>query len=128
MSLANHHSSAFRRISLHLAREAEHPNGDARDRYVLVAPLQADGRIDQRLWRDHRDHCRVVHDDGEDTLVGHLMHGPGGRWSIRYDVSGESTDEEIFHFSDEQLRVGEYVSIIRERSAHPFRVVAVMPL
>jgi hypothetical protein len=119
---------SFRRISLVLAREKGHPDGDAADRYIIVAPLKSDGRIDPHLWRQYRAACRVVHDDGGETQVGHLVHGPGGQWSISYDVTGEGDDEAVFHLSDEQLRPGEYVSVIREGAAHPFRVVAVTPI
>lgn len=128
MTLAAQLSPAFHRITLALAREKGHPDGDPTDRYILVAPLQADGRIDPRLWHEHPAACRVVRDDGDDRMIGLLAHGPGGRWSIQFETSNGVEEEPVFHLEDEHLRAGEYLSIIRDGVAHPFRVVAVTPV
>ena len=50
----------FRKFRLALAREPGHPDGDAEVAYIIVAPLDAEARIDAGLWREHRDACRVV--------------------------------------------------------------------
>ena len=50
----------FRQIRIELAREPGHPEGNASVAYSIVAPLDADGRIDQNLWRAHRDACRIA--------------------------------------------------------------------
>ena len=49
----------FRRIRIELAREPGRPEGDADVAYVIVAPLDADDRIDPTLWRKHREACRM---------------------------------------------------------------------
>jgi hypothetical protein len=116
---------AFRRINLELAREPGHPSGDPDERYVLIAPLDDEGQIDTAVWRDNREACRVVREHEGETAVGHLVRGPGGAWSLHYDVSGRAEDERVFHLSEERIRAGEYISIIRNDGAHPFRVTAV---
>ena len=50
----------FRQIRIALAREPGHPDGDAEIAYILVAPLDVEDRIDPKLWKAHRDACRVV--------------------------------------------------------------------
>lgn len=50
----------FRLIRIELARETGHPEGDADVAYVIVAPLDADDRIDPTLWRKHREACRIA--------------------------------------------------------------------
>ena len=49
----------LKRIRLNLARSKEFPGGSARHGYEFVAPLDAAGRIDPQLWREHREHCGV---------------------------------------------------------------------
>lgn len=125
MSSINRLPNAFRRIEMELAREPGHPAGDASERYILIAPLNADGRIDAELWKQNREACRVVREHEGDTAVGHLTRGPGGMWRFEYDVSGDAESERAFHLKDEQMQAGEYISIVREDGAHPFRVTAV---
>jgi hypothetical protein len=40
----------FKRIRLNLARSVEHPSGSAQNGYEFVAPLDAGGHIDPKLW------------------------------------------------------------------------------
>jgi len=119
----------FRQVRLERARDHEHPEGDRRIAYVLIAPLDADSRIDVASWRHHKEACRVVRErpDGEDNL-GHLVHGPGGSWRFHYDVTADLTDEAGYHFGDEKLEPGEYLSIRGSDGEHSYRVVSVQPL
>lgn len=118
----------FRRVDLVLAREPEHPEGDRSERYLLIAPLQQDGRRDPDTWRDHRDHCRVVrHHDGV-TAIGHLVYGGHGQWTFHYDIEGKADDESGYRLAGEHLVAGEYISIRRDDEDHPYRVSAVAPL
>jgi hypothetical protein len=119
---------AFRRIDLRLAREPAHPEGDPAERYVLVAPLQDDGHLDAKIWAEHRSACRVVRHLNGEIAVGHLVRGPGDGWWLHYDVEGTPHDEVVFHLKDERLTAGEYVSIIRDDGAHPYRVASVSTL
>jgi hypothetical protein len=65
----------FREIRIELAREPGHPEGDADVAYVIVAPLDADDRIDPALWREHREACRIARlRPGQQDDHGHLVH------------------------------------------------------
>ena len=120
---------AFRQVRLELAREPGHPEGDHGIAYVMVAPLDGEGRIDAQLWQKHREACRVarLRPDAEDEF-GHLVHRRGGSWAFTYDVAGASPDESGYHFSNERFVPGEYVSIKEADGFHAFRVATVAPL
>jgi hypothetical protein len=109
----------FKRIRLNLARSKEFPNGSAQHGYEFVAPLDAKGHIDAKLWHQHRDHCRVRRFwDGEDDEIGFLVHKPGGaehaRWVFDYDASTTDDDESGYRFGSHAFAPGEYVSISEE--------------
>lgn len=120
---------AFRYIRLERARDHDHPEGDRKTGYVLVAPLDDDSRIDAEVWREHKDACRVIRrrPDGEDSL-GHLVRGPGGSWRFHYDVAGSAPDESGYHFGNETFEPGEYLSIREADGVNPYRIVSVLPL
>jgi hypothetical protein len=117
----------LRRIRLELAREPEHPAGDPGSGYIFVAPLDPHDRIDPELWKEQRDHCRVVRfRPGEPQRIGRLVRRPGGSWAFRYSGDDAATeDEAAFHFGEEQLRVGEYLSIREDDEFHVYRIVTV---
>jgi hypothetical protein len=118
----------FRRIRIELAREPGHPEGDSDVAYVIIAPLDADDRIDATLWREHREACRIARlRPGQQDDHGHLVHRQGGVWTFHYD-SGPKTDEVGFHFADERFVSGEYVSINEGGKMHTYRVVSVSHL
>ena len=119
---------AFRRIRLELAREPDHPAGSRRHGYVFVAPLDEAGKIDAKLWKQHRADCRVVRFRPDDEDVGHLVHRPGGTWGFHYDIDGDEDDEWGYRFADEKFVIGEYVSIDEGGKMHTFRVVSVEPV
>jgi hypothetical protein len=113
----------FRQIRIELAREPDHPEGDADVAYVIIAPLNTDDRIDPTLWREHREACRIarLRPDREDDH-GYLVHRQGGAWAFHY----EKTPDEIgFHFADERFVSGEYVSINEDGKLHSYRVASV---
>jgi hypothetical protein len=116
----------FRQIRIQLAREPGHPEGDAGFAYVIVAPLDADDRIDAKLWREHREACRVtrLRPDQADEH-GHLMHRQGGGWAFQY---ANTPDEVGFHFADERFVPGEYVSLNESGTMHTYRVASVSRL
>lgn len=116
----------FRQIRIELAREQEHPMGSSDIAYILVAPLDDDGHIDSRMWREHREACRVARlRPGEATVHGHLVHRRGGSWAFEYP---NLPDEAGYRFNEECFVPGEYVSITEEGSTHPFHVVSVARL
>ena len=118
----------FRQIRIELAREPGHPEGDAAVAYVIVAPLDPNGRIDAKLGREHREACRFarLRPNQEDGL-GHLVHRQGGGWAFHYD-DAPTPDDVGFHFADECFVTGEYVSINERGKMHTYRVVSVTRL
>ncbi len=116
---------AFHQIRLELAREPNHPEGDPRTGYLITAPLDSQSRLDPGLWKSYRDNCRVVRFRANDKDVGHLLHGPGGNWSFRYDIAGDNADESGFKLQDERFVTGEYISIREGDFIHTYRVTSV---
>jgi hypothetical protein len=115
----------FRQIRIELAREAGHPIGDAGVAYLIIAPLDADDRIDPALWREHREACRITRlRPGRQDDHGHLVHRGSG-WALHY---ANAPDETGFHFADERFVPGEYVSINERSKLHTYRVTAVSHL
>lgn len=118
--------SAFRQIRIELARERAHPEGAHDIAYILVAPLDDEGRIDAEVWRQHREACRVARlRPGQATAHGHLVHRRGGSWAFAY---AHLPDEAGYHFNEERFVPGEYISVNEEGRMHPFRVVSVARL
>lgn len=118
----------FRQIRIELAREPGHPEGDAAFAYIIVAPLDTEGRIDPKLWRSHRDACRIARlRPRQADSRGHLVHLTSGRWAFHYDTE-KLPDDVGFHFADERFVPGEYVSINEGGRMHTYRVTAVSPL
>lgn len=122
----------FKRIRLHLARSKEFPQGSARRGYEFVAPLDAKGHIDPKLWQEQREHCGVRRFwEGEDDQIGRLVHKPGGsehaRWIFDYDRNRVDDDEAGYRFGAHIFAPGEYVTIRDQDEAHTFRVISVEP-
>ena len=118
---------SFRHIRLLLAREKGHPEGDGLHGYDIVAPLDADGKIDAETFKDHRDKCRVRRfRPDEADAVGKLVRGPGGHWRFDYDPAKTSDDEAAFRFGDEVFAPGEYISVREDDGEmHTFVVMQV---
>ena len=118
------------RILLNLARTKVYPNGSTQHGYEFVAPLRADGHIDEVLWRAHAERCRVRRFwlDEEDE-IGHVVLRGDGSWAFTYDIDGSDDDEAGFNFGAHAFRPGEYVSIRDEDGdLHPFQVMLVEPV
>jgi hypothetical protein len=116
----------LRKIRLELAREPGHPSGDSRTGYIIVAPLDADDKIDAESWKHARDACRVTRfRPGEDDSHGHLIRRPGGSWALHYDIDGDQDDEAGYHFGDERFMPGEYISIREGDDTHTYCVASV---
>jgi hypothetical protein len=122
----------LKRIRLHLARSKEFPSGSPRHGYEFVAPLDSKGHIDPQLWHKYQEHCGVRRFwDGEDDMVGRLVHKPGGaehaRWIFDYDPDSEDDDEAGYRFGAHTFAPGEYVTISGEGETHTFQVISVQP-
>jgi hypothetical protein len=119
----------FRQIRIVLAREPGRPDGDDEMAYIFVAPVDIDGRIEPKLWRAHREACRVARQrPSEQDQLGHLVHRPGNGWGFHYDGEADLPDDVGFHFADERFVVGEYVSINERGKMHTYRVTTVSHL
>ena len=118
----------FRQIRIELAREPGHPEGESGVAYVIVAPLDSDGRIDAKLWRAQREACRIARLRPHKPIEhGHLVHRQGGGWAFHYDGSA-LPDDVGFHFADEHFVAGEYVSVNEAGRMHTYRVASVSHL
>ncbi|MGZ9100346.1 MAG: hypothetical protein ACXW3O_11635 [Brevundimonas sp.] len=111
-----------RHIRLELAREPDHPDGDARTGYDIVAFLNDDGRLDLDACRDQAPRCRVRRFEDDATVAtGLLRHTTGDRWLL--DFPGDREDATGFRLGDERFVPGEYVSIIAgDGAAHTYCV------
>ncbi len=105
---------ALTRVVMRLSRnpEAGFPDGDDDHGYVIVAPLDADGKLDIEAWRGNKAKCTVnrftpEHDDDADGWLTHR----GSHWFFRYDEEDEGPDEPVYRLGDHTLRLGEYVTI-----------------
>ena len=118
----------FQHIRLELAREPGHPSGDPARGYDIVAPLDADSRLDAAACRASADHCRVRAFENDQTVAtGRLIHGPGGRWRLHFET-GQADDAAGHHFRDERFAPGEYVSLsLPDGMQHTYVVASVLP-
>ena len=118
----------FHHIRLELAREPGHPAGDPDTGYDIIAPLDADRRLDAKLWRDVPDRCRVRRFSGAATLaLGRLRHAAPDRWYLDFEP-GEADDVHGFRLADERFETGEYVGLATAEEAHTYVVVRVAPI
>ena len=121
---------SLKQIVLRLARNPNHPDGDDRQGYVLIAPLDRDGLIDLEEWRAHRDRCIVkrFHPDPDEVADGWLTHN-GSKWRFHYDEAREGPDEAGHRLGDHVFRPGEYVSVAHHgEETLVYRVTDVLPL
>jgi hypothetical protein len=102
------------RLTLRLGRnpDAGFPEGDTQYGYVVVAPLGRDGKLDPKLWAQHKADCTVLRfsPDDEERADGWLSHR-GSHWYFRYDEVDEGPDEDLFKLGDHRLFVGDYLTV-----------------
>ncbi len=128
------HTSPLKRITLHLARCKEFPDGSKLHGYEFRAPLRPDQHIDEEAWKTLRTAClvrRFWH--GEREMLGVLKHKPGGAngatWAFDYDPKSEGDDEAGYRFGSHAFVPGEYVSIRDDGDVmHTFVVAKVDPI
>jgi hypothetical protein len=120
------------RVTLHLARSKDFPQGSSAHGYEFVAPLDAAGHLDAEAWKANREDCRVKRFwAAEEYDLGHLLHrggGKGGSWAFTYDIAGDEDDEAGYRLGAHSFVIGEYVSIRDEDGdMHTFEVALVEP-
>jgi hypothetical protein len=120
----------MKRIRLELARDKEFPAGSRRHGYDFAAPLDDNGQLDAKEWRENRERCRVRRFwDGERDEIGRLVHRRGGSWAFDYNPTSSSDDEPGFKFDLHKFSPGEYVSITEHGGVQrTFRVMSVVDL
>jgi hypothetical protein len=105
---------ALTRLTLRLGRnpDAGFPDGDPERGYVIVAPLDREGRLDPEAWKARKADCVVlrVSPDPDETADGWLIRR-GQSWHLHYDEEHEGPDEPVFRLGDHRLLVGDYVTI-----------------
>lgn len=119
------------RVVMRLGRnpDAGFPDGDNDQGYVVVAPLDKDGRLDLDLWRANKADCTVdrFSPDPAEKADGWLTHR-GSHWFFHYDEEDEGPDEPVFKLGDHVMRVGEYLTI-HEADGHDmtFKITEARP-
>jgi hypothetical protein len=106
---------ALSRIVMRLARNpgSEFADGDDHRGYALVAPLTADGKLDEAAFKSARGSCAVRRfAPDEDPQEGKLVHR-GGRWFFDYGDQADA-EEPLYRLGEHRFAVGEYVSITDE--------------
>lgn len=108
---------ALFRITLRLARNpgTEFANGDDRYGYTLVAPLDANGLLDEAAWKASHDKCTVRHFSPD--LAGPrdgLLKRRGGNWFFDYEAGSTEDDEPVFKLGRHPFKAGEYVTVTDE--------------
>jgi hypothetical protein len=104
------------RIVMRLARNpgTEFADGDDHRGYTLVAPLTADGKIDEAAFRASRGACTVRRfAPDEDAQEGRLARR-GDRWFFDYGDEADTADEPLYRLGQHRFGLGEYVSITDE--------------
>ena len=106
------------RIIMRLARNpgTEFAEGDDHRGYVLTAPLDAHGHLDQGAYANAKAQCIVRRfAPDEEAVTGHLAHR-GKHWFFDYDTAADADDEPIYRLGEHRFVVGEYVTITDETS------------
>lgn len=103
----------LKHIYLTLARNPDEDILDAeRDQhYVITAPLNADGHVDEVLWKTYKDKCEARHiQNGRADRIGKLTHFKGA-WRLHYPGEAPSDDEVLFDLGSHCFLPGEYVTV-----------------
>jgi hypothetical protein len=107
-------ASRLHRVTLRLGRnpDAGFPDGNDREGYVLVLPLDRTGRLDPSLWQARRADCTVrrFSDQQGHDADGRLSHR-GGRWFLAWDEEDEGPDGDLVRLADHDIRPGAYLTI-----------------
>lgn len=105
------------RITLRLARNpgTEFVNGDGRYGYILIAPLDREGFLDEAAWKSSAPRCTVRHyaPDLPEPRVG-LLKRRGDNWYFDYEAGTSEDDEPVFKLGRHPFRAGEYVTVTDE--------------
>ncbi len=103
------------RIVMRLARNpgTEFADGDDHRGYALVAPLTAEGKIDDAAFRSAKSKATVRRFAPDEDAQEGLLNKRGDRWFFDYGEDGDEA-EPLYRIGEHRFAVGEYVSITDE--------------
>ena len=124
-----HLAANWTRIRLELARSHEFPEGSTRHGYIVVLPLDENGRIDLASYRKAPSLCTLHRFwEGEGDAVGQVsLRGPR-KWVFSYHADRED-DEPIPHLAEHVFRAGQYLAV-RDANGkeHVLHIVSTEPM
>lgn len=105
--------SGLTRVILRLGRnpDAGYPDGDDHYGYVVVAPLDGEGKLDPAVWRERKDECTVRRFHPDEPIADGWLRHRGDNWYFWYDEEDEGPEEPVFKLGAHRLSPGEYVTI-----------------
>jgi hypothetical protein len=118
------------RIVMRLARNpgTEFSGGDDHRGYSLVAPLTADGHLDESAYSKAKDAWVVRRFSPDDEPVDGRLARRGSRWFFDYDDDEAADDEPVHRLGQHRFAVGEYVTVTDENGRPlTYKVVEVNP-
>jgi hypothetical protein len=97
--------------------------------YLFIAPLDAKGQIDVRLWHEMRGACRVFQIRADAPVrMGTLFHRRGQSWTFQYDGRTVSADDSTIRLDDRPIEPGRTVWIANHGVEAEYRVMSVEPI
>lgn len=96
--------------------------------YILVAPIDGNGRIDSVLWRLYHEFCGIIRlRPAAAVETAHLLRKSGRSWAFQFE--GDHSENAISHdFITDRFILGDHVSIREESEFHIFEVVSIEPV
>jgi hypothetical protein len=99
-------------IVLRLARNPGFPEGDDGQGYVLIAPLDAEQKLDAKAWRKNPSVCAVVRfKPGQARDATGFLEHRGSSWFFDYQDERDDDNEPVYRLGDHRLGLGDYVTI-----------------
>jgi hypothetical protein len=110
---SEHGMIGLTRVILRLGRnpDAGYPEGSDDYGYVIQAPLDSDGKLDEDLWRERRELCTVRRFHPNEAPADGFLRRRGDNWYFWYDEEQEGPEEPLFKLTTHELRAGEYVTL-----------------
>jgi hypothetical protein len=122
--------SLYRSV-MRLARNpgTEFAGGDDHRGYTLIAPLTADGLLDETAYAKTKAQCSVRRFAPDEDAVEGRLQRRGDRWFFDYDDIDNADDEPVHRLGEHRFAVGEYVTVTDE-DGRPltYKVMEVTPV
>ena len=122
--------SLYRSV-MRLARNpgTEFAGGDDHRGYTLVAPLTADGLLDEAAYAKTKAQCSVRRFAPDEEAAEGRLARRGDRWFFDYDSDNSADDEPLHRLGEHRFAVGEYVTVTDE-DGRPltYKVMEVTPV